>query len=168
MNKDLLLMQEIVCKYLPYYSKGSAKKHALENPSHYNVEHLVELAMAELGDYDFVDGPLYDFSDFSDSKTTTISERTHNGTSYGGAIPFMNQSGNVKIGALRVVIYNPNNQRLYYVFLPKEVWDPHMREWGNANKHWIRFRWNDKKDYIKKFKDYMCKDFEELAKMKSC
>ena len=159
-------MRDVVCKYLPYYASGSAKKHALENPSHYNVEHLVELAMAHVGGYEFVDASLYDFSDFSDSKTTTLSELDGSVSCQGG-VPFMTTGGNVKIGALRVVIYNPNNQKLYYVFLPKEAWDPHMREWGKANKHWIRYTWNSKSDVIRKFQNYMCKDFEELAKMKA-
>ena len=115
MNKEFLLMRDVVCKYLPYYASGSAKKHALENPSHYNVEHLVELAMAHVGGYEFVDASLYDFSDFSDSKTTTLSELDGSVSCQGG-VPFMTTGGNVKIGALRVVIYNPNNQKLYYVF----------------------------------------------------
>jgi hypothetical protein len=166
MSKEYVLMRDIVCKFLPGYRRGAQRAHALANPSHYNVEHLVELAMAHVGGYSFVDGELFDFSDGTECKTASIAPTlaSRQVDSFAGNIPsIMTTSGGVKKGHIRSVIYNPHLDELKYVFLPKDVWDPHMREWGDANKRRIRFSWNRATDRIKKFDGYMCKDFVELA-----
>ena len=170
MSKEFALMRDVVCRYHPDYLSRSSKKKALANPSHYNVEHLVELTMAHVGGYKFVDGDLHDFSDGSECKTASIEERL-NGlatTSHPGMISgIMTKSGAVKQGHLRNVIYNPHLDELLYIFLPKDVWDPYMREFGQANKNKLRFTWNSDKNIITKFKGYYCTDFVQLAKSRS-
>ena len=64
LNKEQTILKEIICKHLPrFYGK---ENEVVTNWEDYNVERLVEKAMAELGDYEHVDAYYYDFSDFSD------------------------------------------------------------------------------------------------------
>jgi hypothetical protein len=162
-------MRDIVTVYNPDYSSRSRRQHALKNSSHFNVEHLVEITMARVGRMKFVDESLYDFTDWSDCKTGSIEPVSYNQTnSFQGSVSnIMTSSGQVKIGDLRCVIYNPHTDELRYFFLPKSVWDPGLREFGASNQRRLRFRWNSLTDDIRKWRDYECGSFEQLAKAKS-
>jgi hypothetical protein len=167
MCKELVLLRDVITVYHPFYKKPYDKKKALARPRDYNIEHLIEQTMAYVGGYKFVDGSLFDFSDKSEGKTASIAPSPKNTSSaiFGGRISgIMTSGGNVKIGSIRTIIYNPHMDNLRYVFLPKDAWDPHMREFGDAHKKSIRFNWNKNTDLIPKFSGFECCNFEELAR----
>jgi hypothetical protein len=169
MSKNLALMRDIVKVYHPDDSSPAQRRRALANSSHFNVEHLVELTMAYVGRLRFVDADLYDFGDYSDCKTGSVEPVSYQGKrSFVGSVGnVMTPSGQLKCGDLRCVIYNPHDDILRYFFLPKYEWDPHLREFGVQNQRRLRFCWNSVTDRIRKWEDFECDSFEELAKERS-
>jgi hypothetical protein len=163
-TKEYLIMRDIVCKYHPDY-KGSRK--AIKNCHHYNVELLVEETMAYVGKYKFIDGDHCDFSDGSDSKTSSI-RLTSNGSSGSGELSnVISPGGTSKKGALRVVIYNSITQTLMYYFLPKSAWNNlKINIHATTNMGRLFFTYSIKDGLIKKFAGYECKDLATLAKQK--
>jgi hypothetical protein len=157
-KKNILIMKEIIFQYHPdYISNKTLQEYGLKEPDNANVPRLVEQSLAAIGGYTFIDANGYDFSDFSDSKTTTVAE-------YDRAM----RIGNVqnKIGALRITTYNPHNNTLSYFFMPKPAVDEFKENNGtkkDATGKRIRTTWNEEKDHYNFFESFRLPSFEKLA-----
>ena len=168
MSKNSLLLTEVVFKYHPdYVGHKKRQQIALKNPHHYNVEIMVEEALAHVGSYTRTNGALSDFSDDSDSKTSSIRTTSCNASCnvYPGQIRGVSTiRGNDKIGALRCIIYNPHREQLMYYFLPKSIWTPMIAR-AKSQDGRICFTYNSQYNDITKFVGYECDNFEELARI---
>lgn len=167
MSKELLLMQEVITVYHPIFRDDPdfAKK-ALEHYYMFNTESLIEESLAAIGPYTFINAAHCDFSDGSDSKTASVYPKLNkkSRSMYSGAIKNVVSSyGTLKIGALRVIIYNPIKNRLDYYFLPASFWQTLKMSSNGNNTKKLDFSYNSKKDYIPKFADYQVKSFVDLA-----
>ena len=157
MSKSLVLMRDVICVYHPSFnSSRDLQKFGLEMPERFNIERLIEETLAALGPYRYVDEEGYDFSDYSDSKTTTINANTRVGTV--GSVE-------TKIGALRITAYNPFKESADYFYVSKRdlkyVKSPCYGV--NDHKERIVFSYSKKGDNYGIFEDYRVKDFRELA-----
>jgi hypothetical protein len=157
MSKQLTLMRDVICVYHPRFRNSSdIQRFGLECPEHFNVERLIEESLAAVGPYQFVDQEGYDFSDFSDSKTTTINANTRVGTI---------SNVETKIGALRITAYNPFKESADYFYVSKRdmkyVKSPCYG--NNDHKERILFTYSKKGDAYGMFEDYRVKSFEDLA-----
>jgi len=134
----------------------------LANWRHYNIEHLVEIAMCHVGGTTFVDQDQYDNSDYSETKTGSI--RTHDGMATITGV--VSDAGQAKCGDLRVIIHNQFNNTLHYYFLPKAYWET-IREYGSSNRRVLRAQYNAATDTIYKWRRYRVASFHQLAVMPS-
>jgi hypothetical protein len=154
-------MRDIVCLYHPEFVKSAdLRNFGMTQPDLFNIERLVEQSLAAVGPYDFVDAAGYDFSDFSDSKTTTV---VPDGRTTKTAI--INSVEN-KIGSLRVVIYNPFKGCADFMFIPhKQVQALKEPCYGRSGgtKERLRARWNVHHDHYNYFDRFKLKTFEDLA-----
>ena len=157
MSKSLVLMRDIICVYHPSFSSSpDLQKFGLEMPERFNIERLIEETLAALGPYRYVDEAGYDFTDYSDSKTTTINANTRVGTI--GSVE-------TKIGALRITAYNPFKDAADFFYVSKRdlkyVKSPCYGV--NDHKERILFTYTAKGDTYNTFDDYRVKNFRELA-----
>ena len=129
----------------------------------YNVERMVEKAMAAVGGYKHVDAHYYDFDDFSDSKTASITKEGKVWKVSVGNIVKKGPDSKAKAGDLRVVVYNSYDGSLQYYFMPKAEWEA-IREYGEANKDKLRANYSPFEDVVYKWKQWRVDSFEELAK----
>ena len=157
MSKSLVLMRDVICMYHPSFkSSPDLQKFGLEMPERFNIEHLIEETLAAIGPYQFVDEEGYDFTDLSDSKTTTINANTRVGTV---------SSVETKIGALRITAYNPFKDAADFFYVSKRdlqyVKSPCYGV--NSHKERILFTYSTKGDTYGMFEDYSVETFGELA-----
>ena len=157
MSKSLVLMRDVICVYHPSFSSSpDLQKFGLEMPERFNIERLIEETLAALGPYRYVDEAGYDFTDYSDSKTTTINANTRVGTI--GSVE-------TKIGALRITAYNPFKDAADFFYVSKRdlkyVKSPCYGV--NDHKERILFTYTAKGDTYNTFDDYRVKNFRELA-----
>lgn len=166
LSKEYLIMRDIICKYHPIY-KGNRR--ALKNPSHYNVERLVEETMALVGKrYKYIDAAHCDFSDGTDSKTSSIRYDRKNNTCTGLIGNVVSPGGTKKKGALRLVIYNAFTKELMYYFIPKKAWSKmNISIHPTTKMGRLFYCYNRRTNSITKFEGYECKDFVDLAKRKN-
>jgi hypothetical protein len=160
MSKELVLLKEIICKFHPKFRNTDVQKVALACPKYFNVELLVEETLAHVGGYKFVDKEGYDFSDYSDSKTTTVNSNT-------GVVTV--SSVETKIGALRICAYNPFKESVDFFFVPKsDLPRVRMPCYGkNSHKERILFSYSKVvNDDYGWFEDYRVNSFAELATAK--
>jgi len=160
MNKHTAILRDIAAVYLPEYQGRTDE--LIRHHRHYNVEHISEYAMCQLGGYTWVDQDTHDNSDYSETKTGTI--RTHDSVATISGI--MTERGQVKCGDIRAVIYNQFDHSLHYYFLPKAYWES-IREYGKSNATILRSSYNPQTDTVSKWKNYRVRSFHELAQMKS-
>ena len=158
MSKSLVLMRDVICIYHPEFRVSKdLRAYGMKHPDIFNVERLVEESLAAVGPYEFVDQDGYDFTDLSDSKTTTINANTRTGTI--GSVE-------TKIGALRITAYNPFKESADYFYVSKRdmkyVKSPCYGV--NDHKERILFKWSEKGDTYNMFEDYRVKSFEDLAR----
>ena len=158
MSKSLVLMRDVICVYHPSFnSSPDLQKFGLEMPERFKIERLIEETLAALGPYRYVDEEGYDFTDYSDSKTTTINSNTRVGTI---------NSVETKIGALRITAYNPFKESADYFYVSKRdlkyVKSPCYGV--NDHKERILFSYSTRGDSYGIFEDYRVKDFRELAR----
>lgn len=159
MDKHFLLMRDVITRYHPAFKKSKELcQYGLGNANIFNVERLVEESLAHIGGYKFVDEDGYDFTDYSDSKTTSINLKTRAGS-----------IGSVenKVGALRITAYNPFKQGLDYFFVPKRELARIKKPCYGVNDHKERvlFTYSKVKDNdYGYFEDYRLGDFKSLAK----
>jgi hypothetical protein len=150
-------MRDVICVYHPSFnSSRDLQKFGLEMPERFNIERLIEETLAAVGPYRYVDKEGYDFTDYSDSKTTTINANTRVGTI--GSVE-------TKIGALRITAYNPFKEAADFFYDSKRdlkyVKSPCYGV--NDHKERIVFTYSSKSDAYGMFEDYRVKDFRELA-----
>ena len=150
-------MRDVICRYHPSFkSSPDLQKFGLEMPERFNIEHLIEETLAAIGPYQFVDEEGYDFTDLSDSKTTTINANTRVGTV---------SSVETKIGALRITAYNPFKDAADFFYVSKRdlqyVKSPCYGV--NSHKERILFTYSTKGDTYGMFEDYRVETFGELA-----
>lgn len=159
MSKQRTLLKEIIIPNLPeLFASKAARDFALANPHAFNVEHLVELSLARVGEYEFVDGNGYDFDDNSESKTTTVNEKTLSLTVMGVEN---------KIGSMRIVAYNPIKESVDYFFLTQQQLRAYASRASGKNtshKERLQARWNAPRDHYNQFEQFRVNSFEELAK----
>ena len=158
MSKELVFMKEIITQYHPdFVNSRDMKKAGLAHPEYFHVEFLVEESLAAIGGYKYVDMEGYDFTDYSDSKTTTVNSNT-------GAVTI--SSVETKIGALRITAYNPFKQSTDFFFIPKkDVSRVRMPCYGNnSHKQRIVFTYSKKyNDDYGYFEEFRVKNFRSLA-----
>ena len=140
------------------------------DPEDLNIERLVEKRIAAVGNLNWVgdENKPWDYAcDKSDAKTTTpwitiAKNGKYAYTRYKGEIT----SVGAKIGALRVVLYNPFIPKLEYFFIPnKDVEKLKYAEGGKrTGSYKICFNWNPKKDSYNKLDPFRCSSFEEICK----
>jgi hypothetical protein len=157
-NKESVLMRDVITQYHPrFVNSADLRKAGLECPGYFNVEFLVEEALAAVGGYRFVDEEGYDFSDYSDSKTTTVNANT-------GIVTI--GSVETKVGALRITAYHPGKNCLDYFFVPaRDLSRVKMPCYGKSQfKERILFTYSKKyHDNYGWFEDYRVASFVELA-----
>ena len=157
MSKSLVLMRDVISIYHPEFRiSKDLRAYGIKHPDIFNIERLVEESLAAVGPYEFVDQEGYDFTDLSDSKTTTINANTRVGTI---------SSVETKIGALRITAYNPFKESADYFYVSKRdmkyVKSPCYG--NNDHKERILFKYSTKSDAYGMFEDYRVISFEELA-----
>lgn len=163
MSKEILLIKDIISQYHPIFSESKdLKRLAKKHPEYFNVCSLVEESMAAAsgGKYKFVNGAHADFSDGSDSKTSSINLQSSRGE-FGNVV---SPGGFYKSGALRCVVYNPFSQSLMYYFLPKKAWETEVNFHPTTNFGRIIFSYNRNQGRIVKFDQYRCNSFIDLAR----
>ena len=157
MSKQRTFLRDVIIPTLPdLFPTEDSKSYALANPHIYNVEHLVELCLAKVGGYDFVDAEGYDFTDYSDSKTATVNEKTLVATV---------ASVETKIGSLRICVYNPIADRIDFFYMTnREMYNYAVDCYGKqSHKQRLLMRWNAGRDDYNQFERFRVASFEELA-----
>jgi len=157
MDKNEILMRDVICIYHPeFIASRDLRKYGMKHPNIFNVERLIEESLSAVGPYSFVDREGYDFTDFSDSKTTTINANSRTGTI--GSVE-------TKIGALRITAYNPFKDAADFFYVSKRdlkyVKSPCYGV--HSHKERILFQYSKKGDAYGMFEDYRVKTFEDLA-----
>jgi hypothetical protein len=168
-GKEKLIIQEIINKLHPKFTGNPELcNFALESPELFNVERLVEVTMAHVGGYDYVDGAHYDFSDGSECKTASVRPTPSKPNSSSYALEISNVisgAGTAKSGSIRVVLYNPHIQQLRYYYLPPgEIDKIGVNIHPTSNKGRVFATWNIITDTCNKLDRYSVPSFEDLAK----
>ena len=143
-----------------------------------DVQRGVELAMAELGGYDFTDDDHCDFSDGSECKTVGIKiqkSTASDGYSFRYSVTnVVTAAGSPKSGDIRLVMVNVFNETVRYFFLPKNVWDNHeSKMWNRSSGHkgTINGTWTKVGGFLTtpshNLDDYEVDSIETLAQKKS-
>lgn len=157
MSKNLVLMRDVVCIYHPEFKiSRDLRAYGMKHCDIFNIERLIEESLAAVGPYEFVDKEGYDFTDLSDSKTTTINLKTRVATI---------SSVETKIGALRITAFNPLKDSADYFYVSKRDVKYVKRPcYGNdSHKERIQFTYGKKGDYGM-FEDYRVGSFADLAR----
>lgn len=160
MSRELALIRDAVAKHHPAFIKNKElTAFALDMPTRFNVERLIEETLATIGDLKFVDEDGYDFlPDYSDSKTCSVNAKDYSGT--------INSVEN-KIGSLRITMYNPFTDGLAYFFIHKKYVDRVKSPCYGKNSHKERIQYSYSKvhrDHYGWLEEYRVDSFKELAK----
>ena len=127
------------------------------NPKAYNVEYLTEVSIEKVGNLLYVDEDGYDFSDYSDCKTSTLQPQAQADI----------LSLEAKKGAIRALIYNPFEDKIDFFFFPYEDWRNMAQSYGKCKtKLRIRSSYSKKTGLYKNFEPFRVNDFKELAKIR--
>ena len=158
MNKQFILMRDVITKHHPAFTASAdLVRYGMASPEMFNCERLIEESLAHVGGYEFVDQAGYDFTDYSDSKTTTVAE-------YDCVMAI--GSVECKVGALRITIYNPHKQALDYMYMPYKAWKQ-LKEcsYGKSeHKERLRVRWNARHDHYNSFEEFRLDSFSDMAR----
>ena len=169
MCKNRTLFRQIVNQYHPDFSSKQLLAQVEKHPKIFNIEHLIELTMAYVGGYDFIDADHCDFSDGSECKTGSVSPNPvkPGRNSYKLEISnVVSPGGAMKSGDVRVVLYNPHTKSASYYFIPQD-----KLESLGINRHpttgigRIFATWNRVTGSIPKLDRYQVSSFSELAQM---
>lgn len=172
MCKTKLLFKEIVNKHHKDFSDEKILAQVEMHPKIFNIEHLIELTMAYIGGYNFIDAAHCDFDDGTECKTASVGPNpTGKGrNSYRVEISnIITPGGNMKTGDVRCVVYNPHTTDIEYFYIPVSALDNEIR----INRHpttgtgRIIATWNRNTKRIAMLEPYRVETFEKLAKMKT-
>lgn len=156
MSREAVFMRDLICQYHPEFVLSSEMRQCgLRRPELFNIEKLVEESLAFIGGYKFVDADHFDFDDYSDSKTASVSLFTQQCSVTGV---------DGKIGSLRISVYNPCTEGLDYFYVPKKDLE-YVRTPCYGKQFYrqrIRFRWS-KNGHYNWFEDFRLPDFVTLA-----
>jgi len=165
-NTDLKyqLYKELIAKNHPKFAKGSPLREAIiEFPEMFNIEHLVEQALAlnSDGQYKFNDGIHEDFDDRSEAKTGTVHA---NGDSAAIAeiTNVRSSKGVLKHGAIRCVILNPRLEKLHFLFIPQTSLQIIM---ANTKKLAMRIAYNKKEERFTTLEKYGIIEFQTFKEL---
>jgi len=157
MTRELVFMRDVICVYHPLFAASSdLRRTGMRFPHVYKIERLIEESLAAVGGYDFVDAAHYDFSDHSDSKTCSVSAQTRRLTIKG-------VEG--KIGALRVIAFNPHCDRLDYFYINRSAVEQMKANcYGRDQfKQRIMATWNSQTDHYNRLEQFRMTNFEKVA-----
>jgi len=161
--------QVVIPNYSLFKNNPDITAFARKHPKLFSATHGVELAMAEVGGYKFIDASHCDFDDGSECKTASVLKET-SGTSknvYACIITNVaTASGNLKTGALRVCVYNPHLSNVTFYFIPNDQIERLMTH-SKGRDGRILSTWNKLTGTNNKLDPYKVADFETLAKMKA-
>jgi hypothetical protein len=173
-GKQTAILKDVLFKHHPWFMHQSTDHNFLSwaygNPKVFNVEALVEEALAHCGGYAFIDAAHKDFSDGTDSKTASVSlGPTKEGTnSYRVNISGLSTStGALKSGDLRVTLYVAPLHELQYYMIPHEWWVQKCRKQPSAVSSTLIATWNRTNNEIPRLKQFRLPSFESLAKAKA-
>lgn len=176
-TKQTVLLKEIIFNSLPDFMDPTYQAFVLnmikKYPKCLDVENLIEMSLAEIGGYLFVDAAEFDFNDedISDSKTGTVNSNTRKIEIIGVE---------TKIGSLRITIYNPLSatQPVAFLYIPKHyVGQVSMPCYGKAkHKKRLVITWTEdykydenynlvRRGHFNKFEKFRVKTFRDLATM---
>lgn len=118
-KKAQRLMEEVILPYHPDFQTPAVRALATSHPELFNIELLVEHAMAAVGGYQYIDavGQDFDDPDQSDCKTSTVTPFYKKSGRISGYKYHINNVGN-KIGSLRIVMYNAVTDHVDYFYIP--------------------------------------------------
>ena len=171
-SKESVMMRDVICQFHPdFVNNAGLHSYALSHPHVFDVETLIEEALAAVGSYEHTSVAHADFSDGSDSKTSTITCTPNTDPSkvgkYSGVINgVITSAGTPKSGALRCTIYNSVTQSLLFYYLPKDVWMGMVTYSSDTGKGRIAYTWNRHTESIAKFDGYELGSFKALARKK--
>lgn len=167
-SKANLIFSDIIFKHNNVFKNNpDLQALAINHPEIFNIERLVELTMAEVGKYNYIDGDHCDFDDGSECKTASV-RPTSKGSSNSYQLEISNvvsTGGNAKTGAIRVVLYNPHTYKLKYYYLPENaIHNIGINYHGTTNSGRVFATWNKLTDTCRKLDKYEVASFETLAK----
>jgi len=160
MSKGLVFIRDVISQYHPkFQTDAELTRMALEDPSMFNVERLIEHTLAHVGRMRFVDAEGYDFlPDYSDSKTVSVNTTT------GQALI---SSVENKIGPLRITCYNPVRDRVDFFYVPKShlnrVRSPCYGKQSHKERVLFNYSFKFLPDYGW-FEEYRVDSFKKLAR----
>ena len=167
--KTITLFRDIVHRYHPEFKSKSMLKLVKKHPKIFDIGHLIELTMAEVGGYDVVDQFGYDFSDGTECNTASVSPsfKIKNGVRQRSSqvrIPNVvnRMTGTMKTGDIRAVVYNPHNTSIIFYYIPHKVY----KDWYIHKMGALPATYNSKKNTIVKWEPYRVDTFKQLATIK--
>lgn len=172
MCKENTILNEVIYNHHPRFNKLPAEVIDSFEPTDFNVPRLVEEAVADVADSEFVDGEGYDLADGTEVKTasirpTPINKKKIPTCSHAYEISgVVSSGGKEKTGALRIVLYNPVLEKLTYYFIPKDAWTKlGVSIHPTTKKGKIVGSWNSKKNIVSKIAPYEVESFEKMSKI---
>jgi hypothetical protein len=167
MCKTKTLFRQIVGKYHPAFANDNIAEQVKQHPKIFNIEHLIELTMAHVGGYKFVDADHCDFSDGSECKTASVypSPLKKGGNSYRVEISnVVSSGGRIKSGDIRFVLYNPHNNSVSYYFVPQDkIQSLGINYHPTTGIGRVFATWHKITNRINKLDSYRVDSFEDLA-----
>lgn len=167
MCKTKTLFRNIVNKYHPDFNSEGMLRQVEKHPQIFNIEHLIELTMAEVGGYEFTDEDHCDFSDGTECKTSSVSPNPvkEGQNSYRLEISnVVSPGGHMKSGDVRVIVYNPHtNSQTFYYIPQNKLESVGINYHPTTNIGRIFATWNCVTNKIPKLEPFLVDSFEELA-----
>lgn len=171
MCKTQTLYEQVIAPYNTTFGIPEIWNMVKKYPNILNIEHLVELTMAQSGNYEFIDAEHCDFSDGTECKTASISPNPvkKGRNTYRLEISnVVSPGGKMKSGDLRVIVYNPHREECLYYYIPnKHLWDCGINLHPTTGIGRIFATWNRVTNRIPKLDKFRVDSFEELAKIHS-
>ena len=170
-SKSNLIFTDVIFKYNTVFKNNAdLQQLAITYPEIFNIERLVEITMADVGGYNYIDGDHCDFDDGSECKTASVRPSPRGGSSINSyqleISNVVSTGGNAKSGAIRVVLYNPHIYKLKYYFLPENAIHKIGINIHPTTKSGRLFAtWNRLTDKCNKLDKFEVDSFETLAKI---
>lgn len=147
----------------------------------FDVTNIFEHTLADIGGYKFINAAHCDFSDDTEAKTASVTADVRNNVSsrvaFSGSITGVsNPAGVLKIGDIRLAVWNEFYNAMDYFYLPTWVWQPLCSQGGPDTlykKGKVRIGFNSKKmeyrfssaNALYDMNQFKCNDIQDLAAM---